>query len=91
MLVVEPIVELGEDDEKLEDNEDKARCLVDWKILSKLSDGSKEAGGSRNASGFLVVALQKLFINAGKDGSKSLANNLLRAVYRACGASLGLG
>ena len=89
-LVIDPIVELGKDTaEKLKDDDDNMRYFVAWRILSKLSDGSKEAGGSRNASGSLILALQKLFINAGKD-SKSLAKNLFRAVYH-CGAiSLGL-
>jgi len=89
-LVIEPIVELGEDTaEKLKDEDDNMRYFVAWRILAKLSDGSKEAGGSRNASGSLILALQKLLINAGKD-SKALAKNLLKAVYHVGAISLGL-
>ncbi|KAL7530420.1 hypothetical protein ACHAXR_003489, partial [Thalassiosira sp. AJA248-18] len=88
-LVIEPIVELGKDTaEKLKDD-GNTRYFVAWRILAKLSDGSKEAGGSRNASGSLIAALQKLLINAGKD-SKSLAKNLFCAVYHVGGISLGL-
>mmetsp|Transcript_1016 Transcript_1016/g.1742 ORF Transcript_1016/g.1742 Transcript_1016/m.1742 type:complete len:825 (-) Transcript_1016:481-2955(-) len=93
VLVIEPIVELGGYPERHDDDDDadrnNTRYLVAWRILSKLSDGSKEAGGSRNASGSLIIALQKLFIN-GKDNSKSLAKNLFRAVYHVGGTSLGL-
>ena len=89
-LVIDPIVELGEDTaEKLKDEDDNMRYFVAWRILAKLSDGSKEAGGSRNASGSLILALQKLLINAGKD-SKALAKNLLKAVYHVGAISLGL-
>eukprot|EP00578_Thalassiosira_sp_NH16_P031145 CAMPEP_0181081036 /NCGR_PEP_ID=MMETSP1071-20121207/2891_1 /TAXON_ID=35127 /ORGANISM="Thalassiosira sp., Strain NH16" /LENGTH=1196 /DNA_ID=CAMNT_0023162563 /DNA_START=1 /DNA_END=3591 /DNA_ORIENTATION=+ len=90
VLVIEPIVELGNDTaEKLKDDDDNAKYFVAWRILSKLSHGSKEAGGSRNASGSLVMALQKMLINAGKD-SKSLAKNLFRAVYFSINISLGI-
>ena len=89
-LVIEPIVELGRDTaEKLNDDDDNMRYFVAWRILAKLSDGSKDAGGSRNASGSLITALQKLLINAGKD-SKALAKNLFRAVYHVSSISLGL-
>lgn len=90
-LVIDPLVELGEDFVVDDDDDDGgcSRCLVAWRILSKLSDGSKEAGGSRNASGSLVIALQQILIRAGKDG-KSLAKNLLRAVYRVGSMSVGL-
>jgi len=92
VLVIEPIVELGGYPERHDDDDvdrNKTRYLVAWRILSKLSDGSKEAGGSRNASGSLIIALRKLFIN-GKDNSKSLAKNLFRAVYHVGATSLGL-
>ena len=87
-LIIAPIVELGYDTvEKLKDD-DNMKYFVAWRILSKLSDGSKEAGGSRNASGSLIVALQKLLINAGKESK--LAKNLLKAVYHVSAISLGL-
>ena len=76
-LVIEPIIE----------EDGSAENQVAWRILSKLSDGSKKAGGSRNASGSLVLALQKLLINAGND-SKALATKLLRAIYNAIRTSL---
>ena len=79
VLVIEPIIEL---DDGLENR-------VAWRIMSKLSGGLNRAGASRNASGSLILALQKVLINAGKD-SNILSRNLLRAVYHAIGISLGL-
>ncbi|KAL3808389.1 hypothetical protein ACHAXA_000787, partial [Cyclostephanos tholiformis] len=78
-LVIEPIIK----------RDDDAKSRVAWRILSKLSGGSNRAGASRNASGSLILALQKLLLNAGKD-MKMLSKNLLNAVYRAIGMSLGL-
>jgi condensin-2 complex subunit D3 len=78
-LVIEPIIEL----------DDGAESRVAWRILSKLSGRSNKAGASRNASGSLILALQKLLLNAGKD-AKILSKNLLRAVHYAIGISLGL-
>jgi len=88
-LVIEPIVELGQDTTMKLNDDDASRYYVAWRILAKLSNGSKEAGESRNASGSLITALQKLLVNAGKD-AKSLAKNLFRAVYHVGGISLGL-
>ncbi|KAL9190912.1 hypothetical protein ACHAXT_000618 [Thalassiosira profunda] len=87
-LVVEPILELAEDTAEKMTDDGSARYYIAWRVLAKLSDGSTEAGGSRNASGALILALQKMLVDAGKD-SKSLAKNLLRAVYHT--ASIGLG
>lgn len=88
-LIIEPIVELGRDTaEKLKEGS-STRYLVAWRILSKVSDSCKEAGGSRNGPGSLQTAIQKLFVNAGND-CKSLAKNLLRAVYQVGAISLCL-
>ncbi|KAL7552927.1 hypothetical protein ACHAWF_016177, partial [Thalassiosira exigua] len=92
-LVIDPIAELGEDEDVArtlfeDDEEDRARYLVSWRLLARLSDGSIEAGGSRNASGSLVVALRRLLVDSSKD-SRSLAKNLFRAVH--CVGSLSLG
>ena len=92
-LIVEPIIQVGADvpaDMNMFMLEkENARYLVAWRILSKVSLGSHEAGGSKNGTGSLQFALQKLFINSGND-CKSIAKNLLRAVYRAAALSLGL-
>ncbi|KAL3805311.1 hypothetical protein HJC23_009018 [Cyclotella cryptica] len=86
-LVIEPIIENDNDPEDMLENSN-SRHLVAWRILSKISLGSQEAGGSRNGTISLQTALQKLFINAGKD-CKLLAKNLLKAVYEAGSFSLG--
>ena len=87
-LVIEPIVEVGSDTIDILEKRN-TRYLVAWRILSKISLGSQEAGGSRNGQGSLQIALQKLFVNAGND-CKALAKNLLKAVYHAASLSLGL-
>ena len=94
VLVVEPIVELGQDSAMdvtydYGDGRNKTSYLVAWRILSKLRDGSEKAGGLSNTSGSLMTALQKLLIQAGKDAS-SLVKHLLQAVYHVGGTSLGL-
>ena len=61
-----------------------------WQKLSKLSDGSKEFGGSRNAYRSLNMDLKKLLVNAGKDIPKSLAKSFFFVVYHVGGTSLGL-
>ena len=88
-LVLDPILELGRDaNDKLTDD-GSTRYFVALRILSKLSEGSKEAGGSRNGTGSLQTALQKSFVIAGGN-CKSLVKNLLRAVYHVGAISLGL-
>ena len=87
-LVIEPIIEVGGDTTNILEKTN-TRYYVAWRILSKISLGSQEAGGSRSGQGSLQVALQKLFVNAGND-CKSLAKNLLKAVYHATSISLGL-
>ncbi|KAL7505832.1 hypothetical protein ACHAXN_003655 [Cyclotella atomus] len=87
-LVVDPIIEVGSDASDMLAKKN-TQYLVAWRLLSKISLGSQEAGGSRNGTGSLQVAIQKLFINAGNE-SKSLAKNLLSSVYHAASVSLGL-
>ncbi|KAL7522553.1 hypothetical protein ACHAWX_007249 [Stephanocyclus meneghinianus] len=87
-LIIEPIIEIETRAEDLLEKSN-SRHLVAWRILSKISLGSQEAGGSRNGTVSLQTALQKLFVNAGKD-CKLLAKNLLKAVYQAGSLSLGL-
>jgi condensin-2 complex subunit D3 len=88
-LVLDPIMELGRDAADKLTDDGSTRYFVALRILSKLSEGSKEAGGSRNGTGSLQTALQKSFVIAGSN-CKSLVKNLLRAVYHVGAISLGL-
>jgi condensin-2 complex subunit D3 len=88
-LVLDPITELGRDAADKLTDDGSSRYFVALRILSKLSEGSKEAGGSRNGTGSLQTALQKSFVIAGSN-CKSLVKNLLRAVYHVGAISLGL-
>ncbi|KAK1737534.1 condensin-2 complex subunit D3 [Skeletonema marinoi] len=88
-LVLDPIMELGRDAADKLTDDGSTRYFVALRILSKLSEGSKEAGGSRNGTGSLQTALQKAFVIAGSN-CKSLVKNLLRAVYHVGAISLGL-
>ena len=87
-LVIEPIIEVGSDASEMLEKKN-TRCLVAWRILSKISLASQEAGGSRNGTCSLQVALQKVLIKSGSD-CNSLAKNMLRAVYHTASLSLGL-
>jgi len=88
-LIIDPIVDLAQDATRKLSTGGNSRYYVAWRILSKLSDGDKEAGASRSGIGSLQTAIQKLFINAGND-CKTLTKNLLQAVYKIGILSLGI-
>ncbi|KAL7464620.1 hypothetical protein ACHAXS_004956 [Conticribra weissflogii] len=88
-LIIDPIVDLAQDSTAKLTSGDNTRYHIAWRILSKLSDGDKEAGVSRSGTGSLKTAIQKLFIDSGND-CNLLIKNFLRAVYKIGILSLGI-